>query len=94
MPPHVSLPTHLPSRALISHLQGCKGLETGPGLAAATFDPERRLWLHGVAADGALLYMSLANAETLYLCTVRMQLRSLQCSPRPAIPPSTSRSVG
>ena len=54
-------------------LQGCKGLETGPELAAATFDPDRRLWLHGVAADGALLYISLGNAETLYLCTVRAQ---------------------
>jgi hypothetical protein len=37
---------------------------------AATFDPERRLWLHGVDADGLLLYMSLGNAETLYMCTV------------------------
>ena len=75
--------------------QGCKGLETGPGLAAATFDPERRLWLHGVAADGALLYMSLANAETLYLCTVRTQRRSLNfgCGPCPAMPTSTDKAV-
>ena len=51
-------------------MQGCKGLETGPELAAAAFDAERRLWLHGVAVDGALLYMGLGNAETLYLCTV------------------------
>ena len=41
---------------------------------AATFDPQRRLWLHGVDADGALLYMSLGNAETLYMCTVRRHL--------------------
>ncbi len=76
-------------------LQGCKGLETGPELAAATFDADRRLWLHGVGADGALLYMSLANAETLYLCTVRMQRHSLgfRQPTRPAMPLSTESTV-
>ena len=74
-------------------LQGCRGLEAGAGLAAATFDPERRLWLHGVAADGAMLYMSVANAETLYLCTVRRRQRSTDAEMQPTSRQPSARSA-